>query len=502
MGRVIGRSWWSSAAGGALALSVLFPVTTQLTSAGAGGCDTSRTATVYSGDGSSMSSSSRVTPCLSSTGFGGAETSIVSTSSGALFYEPAIVTPGLAGTGFAAGLPGPRPSTQLSPGGLALSRDHGSSWQFVEPSGQTWVPQDDALYADWTTGWLYYYALSPDPVPQSGTALEDQLPAGYAQINASPDEGRTWYHTSIPGYVEAENPRFASAPVPAGGAGTADGSDVVYWCGNDMLFAPSLGAPSYRACYRSLDRGLTWSFASILFSTPVPRHPECGTNGENFSASDGNYPEGAPDGSLYVEVDCGSTTYLARSTDEGATWPIVVDRSTPVTLPADGELRIDPAGNFYLVALEGDALDLWVSTDHGESWSAPHDMTVPGASSVYQWAVAERGTGEVAVSYLARSPSGTGYDGFLSVTQDALDTNPTFYGTTLDAPGTPVYAGTPPQARDDFIGVDISPDGTPWASFYGSCAPGDPDPGCSGQSGNPLANKALVGHLGGLGPLP
>lgn len=501
MGRIIRHSRWCLA-GGVLALSVLTPATTQLTSGGTGGCDTARPATMYSGDGTLTSSTLAVTPCLSSTGFGGAETSIVATSSGALFYEPAIITPGVAGTGFLTGLPGPRPSTQLSPGGLARRTDQGSSWQFVEPSGQTWVPQDDSLYADWTTGWLYYYALSPDPVPQSGTALQDQLPAGYAQINASPDDGTTWYHTSIPGFVESENPRFASAPVPAGGAETVGGRDVVYWCGNDVLFAPSLGAPSYRACYRSLDSGVTWSFASILFTTPVPQHSVCGTAGENFSASDGNYPEGAPDGSLYTEVNCGSTTYLARSTDEGGTWPIVMDGSAPVTLPADGELRIDPAGNLYLLALQGDALDLWVSTDQGATWSGPRDMTVPGATSVYQWAVAERGIGEVAVSYLADTSSGTGYDGFLSVTQDALDASPTFYGTTLDSPASPVYSGSPPEARDDFIGVDIAPDGTPWASFYGSCASGDPDPGCAGQSGDPLANKALVGHLAGLSPLP
>jgi len=497
MRRIVLHSPVLLAAGGALSLLVLLPATTQLAGGSTGGCDPSRPAVAYDGHGHVVSSPTAPTPCLSSTGYGGAETSIVSTADGTLVYEPAIITPGLAGTGFVDGLPGPRPSTQLSPGGLAVSSNQGSSWQFQKPAGQTWVPQDDALYTDWSSGWLYYYALSPDPAPQSGTAVQDQLPAGYAQINASPDDGKTWFHTSIPGHIESENPRFTAAPVPSGGAPTANHGDVVYWCGNNMLFTPS-----YRACYRSLDSGISWTFASLLFSSPVPQHSQCGTKAETFNAGDGNYPEGAPDGSLYVLVNCGSTTYLARSTDEGATWPILMNGSSPRTVPADGELRVDPAGNLYLVALQGEALQLWVSTDHGTTWRAPQDMTVPGATAITQWAMAEAGNGEVAVSYLADTATGTGYDGFLSVTQDALAASPTFYGTTLDAPGNPVYSGSPAPARDDFIGVDIAPDGTPWASFFGSCSATDPDPGCTGQSGDPEANKAMVGHLAGLPALP
>ncbi len=474
------------------------------------GCSPTRSAVAFLGDGTVLSRTSSVVPCLGTTGFGGAETRVVVTKDGTIVDEPAIVTPGLAGTGFAPGLPGPRPSTQLSPGGLAVSHDDGVHWSLVKPAGQTWVPQDDQLYADRSTGWLYYYALSPDPVPQSGTPLQDQLPAGYAQLMASPDDGATWFHTALPGYVESENPRFTSAPAPAGErqpSSYAAGADVLYWCGNDMLFtwtanqvaAGSAGVqpvPGYRACYRSFNGGVSWAFASVLFSTPLPQHRQCGTHGENFSATDPNYPQGAPDGSLYVLVSCGSTTYLARSTDEGTTWPLVMNSDgTPRTVPADGELRVDGDGHLYLVAQRGDALDLWTSVTGGETWQGPQDMTVPGASGILQWYMAEAGSGEVAVSYLADTASGTGYDGFLSVTFDALRHKATFYGTTLDDPATPVYAGTPPQARDDFVGVDIGPDGTPWASFYGSCSATSGDPACVGQSGDPEANVAYVGHL-------
>jgi len=481
------------------------------------GCDGSRTPVSFTGDGQSLAVPASVVPCLSTTGFGGAETRVVVTTDGTVVYEPAIITPGLAGTGYLAGVPGPHLSTQVSPGGLAVSHDQAGTWNFVEPAGQTWVPQDDQLYADRTTGWLYYYALSPDPVPQAGTPLQDQLPAGYAQLMASPDDGRSWYHSALPGYLESENPRFTAARAPdrqQGPTSYAASPDVVYWCGNNALFTWAANeavagvagvqpAPSYRACYRSLNGGVSWSFASILFSTPLPQHSACGTAGENFNAGDANYPQGAPDGSLYVLVSCGNSTYLARSTDEAASFPILTNTNGSLRrAPANGELRVDPIGNLYLVAQAGDALDLWTSTDQGRTWQGPSDMTVPGSKNISEWAMAEAGRGEVEVSYLADTSAGTGLDGFASVTRDALATAPAFIGTTLDDPSVPVYAGTPAEARDDFVGADIGPDGTPWASFFGSCSATDTDPGCAGQSGNPEANKSFIGHLTGLGPVP
>lgn len=483
----------------ALALMLLPSAGTQLTG-GSGGspvtCAPGRSAETYTGTGQVLTTASAVVPCAGTTGFGGAETRIVVTAGGSLVVEPAIETPGLLGTGFLPGAPGPRPSTQLSPGGLAVRAPGGSTWSFVEPGSQTWVPQDDQLYADRTTGWLYYYALSPDPVPQSSSPVITQLPAGYAQLEASPD-GTTWYHTALPGFVESENPRFTSAPAPAGGA-VPSGADIVYWCGNNMLFTPS-----YRACYRSLDSGRTWNFASVVLSTPLPQHPQCGDNGETFGAGDGNFPQGAPDGSLYELVACGSTTYLSRSTDEAATWPLVDGTGgAPVRLPGDGELRVGPDGSLYLVVQSGDALNLWVSTDGGRTWRGPQDLTMPGATAVNEWFMAESGDGEVAVSYLADNPASSGLDAYLSVTRDALDADPVIYGATLEDPSVPDYAGSPTPARDDFVGVDIAPDGTPWASFFASCSATDPDPGCAGQSGNSLADKTVVGSLSGLGPLP
>jgi hypothetical protein len=296
--------------------------------------------------------------------------------------------------------------------------------------------------------------------------------------------------------VESENPRFAAAPAPQGGAQpVGDYAHVTYWCGNDMLFywaAPVI--PGYRTCYRSLDGGVTWSQASTLFSQPLPVHSECGTNPEVFNAGDGNYPEPAPDGTLYVTVVCGANTFLAKSNDEGSTWPILRNRQgAPLTIPPTDELRVDEIGNLYSVHLDGTHLLLRTSSNGGLDWSAPVDMTAKGVTSISQWFVAQRGS-EVAVSYLAGTGGASGLDGYLTVTKDALTATPLFWSSTINPPGQPLVAGSPAQARDDFIGADIGPDGTPWASFYTSCSNAS-TPGCAGAPLDPQASGAVAGRL-------
>jgi hypothetical protein len=439
-------------------------------------------------------------PCLVATGFGGSETQMAVTQDNTLVYEPAILTPGLAGTGYGAGLPGPQPTTQLSPGGLALSSDEGGSWSFDLPGGATWVPQDDAIYVDRTTGRIFFYALSPNPVPDTGSVpLQDQSPAGQAHLLASGDDGRTWTETALEGFVESENPRFTTAPPPVGAPRPANYPDVAYWCGNNVVKA-GLPVPSYRACYRSLDAGTTWQFASLLSSSPVPQQSACGANGETLQDGDPNYPEGAPDGSLYAEDNCGSSTFLARSTDEGATWPLVTKNGTPVTLPADGELRVGSSGELFLFyQASSGAIVAQISGDGGRTWSAVEPLTPNGVGPIAQWAVSERGAGQVALSYLVERGSSSVYDGWLTWTSDLGAADPVLWAATLNPAADPMRTSTPPPARDDFIGADVGPDGTPWASFAASC-PG-PVPGgeaCVGQSSDPEANEAVAGRfLGG-----
>src|SRR5581483_8251697 len=468
-----------------------------VTPTGGAGCSTSRVAVAHHAGGAVVAGATGApVPCQVQTGFGGAETRIAVTKDGTVVYEPATQTPGLLGTGFVPGAPGPKLSTSLQTGGLATTSDQGAHWQFVKPGGATWVPQDDQIYVDRTTGRIFYYALSPNPVPQtSDVPIEDQIPAGHAHLMVSGNDGKTWSYSALTPFVESENPRFATAPAPKGGAQPVGYPNDSYWCGNDMLFfwaAPVI--PGYRTCYRSLNGGRSWTQMSTLFSQPVPVHSECGTNPEVFNAGDGNYPEPAPDGSLFVTVVCGSNTFLAKSTNEGSTWPILKNRTgNPLTIPPTDELRVDETGNLYSVHLNGKQLLLRISRDGGLDWSAPLDMTAPGVTSISQWFVAQRGSA-VAVSYLATTGSSAGLDGYLTVTRDALATSPLFWSSTINPPGKPLVTGSPAEARDDFIGADIGPDGTPWASFFTSCSDAS-TPGCAGAPADPQATGAVAGRL-------
>src|SRR5206468_6790781 len=124
---------------------------------------------------------------------------------------------------------------------------------------------------------------------------------------------------------------------------------------NVGFVSPVIGG---RLCFHSLDGGDSWSQGAVLFTGTAPQHPECGASGESYSAIDGYYPQAAPDGRLYVMVSCGGTTYLARSSDEASTFPVIHAQGKPVTLPvpASGpgdiggtsELRIGRDGTFVL----------------------------------------------------------------------------------------------------------------------------------------------------------
>src|SRR5439155_266095 len=107
-------------------------------------------------------------------------------------------------------------------------------------------------------------------------------------------------------------------------------------------------------------------------------------------------------------VQCGGQNYLARSTDEGSTWPILHGSDgAPVTVPASPvpaacgspappgfgtafaalggggpQLRVDTAGNLYAVEKATDdachsTLLLRISQDGGLTWNARLNMVAP-----------------------------------------------------------------------------------------------------------------------------
>jgi hypothetical protein len=240
-----------------------------------------------------------------------------------------------------------------------------------------------------------------------------------------------------------------------------------------------------RTCYRTLDGGAQWDRRAILFTAGVPRHSTCGTKSEGFSAGDGNYPQGGPDGSLWVMVECGGVTYLARSTDEAKSFPILhPGGGAPLTIPftktsqsssspfaalgAQHELRVDNRGNLYAFEVDGTALLMRVSRTGGHSWSPPVNLTAPAVrhASLYQWQVALGAPGQVAASYLVPRSSG-GWDGYVSITREALASSPVVFASKVNPSTSPMASKG--GVGDDFIDVDVGPDGSAWAAFWADC---------------------------------
>jgi hypothetical protein len=211
-------------------------------------------------------------------------------------------------------------------------------------------------------------------------------------------------------------------------------------------------------------------------------------------------------------------TFLARSTDQAGSFPILKDSAGPVTLPVkatDGrpELRVanvgtkeNPVEVLYLAYQVGTKIVMKTATVPGYDasgtltsplqWSDEIVLTpsnvVPnpnGVTGIDRWALAVQGK-KVAVSYVAQtSASGADRNGFISLTSDALATPAQMVIWTASVNTTPLLHGASTSAKDDFIDVTIAPDGRPWASFYSACSAQDPtaarnDPACEGAYAN------------------
>jgi hypothetical protein len=466
------------------------------------------------------------TACGVSTGYPGAESHLVIRNDGSVVYTPAVLPSGLLGTGTAPVDENGQSQSNASPGALAVTGDDGAHWRVVKPAGVTWNPTDHSDYVDPVTGRLFFEDYGPIPLaPSLGPQQE-----GPAHINWS-DDLRHWHHTVIAGLTLPENPRFTSGRVPKGSSKPHGYRTVLYFCANTNVgfVSPVIAG---RLCFRSLDGGSTWQQRSVLLTGSAPQHPECGGQGEVYSAIDGYYPQAAPDGSLYVMVACGGSTYLARSTDEAATFPVLRGQSKPVTLPVptpslgdvggSPELRIAADGTFLLAYQQGNHLLLRLSATRGVTWSKPLDVTAPGVTAIQQWALASNAAGDVAFGYLGHRKGQSTWDAYLTSGRDVLTAmrsarGPVFVSGQLNRPGHPMLYGDSVQGSgylqgpggteipypppfnnqmfgNDFIGAAIAPDGTPWASFTQDCGPTSDSRGCRHQHDQ---TRGFAGRLAG-----
>ena len=464
------------------------------------------------------------TACGGITGYPGAESHLVAMRDGTVVFTPAVLPQGVAGTGVASVPVGDHSQSNASPGALVATHDEGAHWQLVKPSGVTWNPTDHSEYVDPVSGRMFFEDYGPiPPAPQLGAQQE-----GPAYISYSNDL-KHWNHTVINHLTLPENPRFTSGIAPTGQPKPHGYPDVTYFCANTNVgfVSPVIAG---RLCYHSLDGGASWSLPSVLFTGAAPQHSECGGNGENYSAIDGNYPQAAPDGSLYVMVSCGSSTFLARSVDEATTFPVIHEQGKAVTLPVPAtstgtvggtpELRIGHDGTFMLFYQEGQKLLMRLSRTHGDTWTKAYDISAPGITTVKQWSLATAGNSDVAISVLGHGRGESTWNGYLISARDVLagvqsSAGPVFYVGQLNPTNRPLLYGNsvegsgylqgpggvnvpyPPPFNNqmfgnDFIGVTITPDGTPWASFTQDCGTSPDAAGCKMQDDQ---TRGFAGHL-------
>jgi len=168
-----------------------------------------------------------------------------------------------------------------------------------------------------------------------------------------------------------------------------------------------------------------------------------------------------------------------------------------------------------------------VSRDRGRTWGAPVMVAAPGVNEAFYAGVDVGEPGRVAISYYGTTngPGGpfcarttgpdtcetadggegppmsayekTTWNGYLTITVNALDAQPTFQSATVNDPADPLIRTTCGPNRcgqtHDFFDVVVASDGTPYASFIDACS-ADPDEGC-------VLGKGIVGRLVGGPPL-
>ncbi|MGH2729457.1 MAG: hypothetical protein ACRDJI_02490, partial [Actinomycetota bacterium] len=121
---------------------------------------------------------------------------------------------------------------------------------------------------------------------------------------------------------------------------------------------------------------------------------------------------------------------------------------------------------------------LAVSRNGGKSWDDPMMIGPPGLQRSSLPAIDIGADGKIAMTYAGSETTGKNekkwvWNGYITMTADALASNPVFYTGTVSAPSDPLHIGecgtTRCHSLGDFFDVTIAPDGTPWVAYVDAC---------------------------------
>jgi hypothetical protein len=422
------------------------------------GCAPSRPARAYHASGAPVAPAPRkLVPCATETGYYTGETGIGVTQAGTVWFSAANWEWQLARSGDAGAhwqaftVPGPQAYPGCYVGTSAVS-DCDTSEQ-----GKYNTVADAYLYVDPYTSkifWSKTYGL-----------------AVCSSLSMSADDGANWTALTRFACPGGDYEKLAAGPPPAGGATPTGYPDVVYGCVNGP--APVFAAGPSRVCYKSLDGGSTWAPAG--FPVPSPLAPGCAWFQEPQRVG--------PDGTLYMPLNCGlgnnanpaGLIRVALSHDEGTTWSYVevptASTGNAASLIGGVSLDVDRAGILYVVWPGADRrVYLAIGRDHGQTWRGPFAVSPPGVrqSGAPFAQVSARDPGHIAIAYYGYTGSDSSrLNGYLTESFDGRDPNPLLYTAQLNASAQPLYfpvkSGSLP--RNDYLGVTVAPDGTPWTGL-------------------------------------
>jgi hypothetical protein len=397
------------------------------------------------------------------------------------------------------------------------STNEGQTWEAVSPKlpngrNAQLVSFDPYLWVDDTEGADRIFTID--------------LTVACAYLSFSDDEGKTWTTNPVAcGRPVNDHQTLFSGPPAI--SPTLNFPNVVYYCWNDI------GSSS---CSKSLDGGITWvptgspAFSGYDPQAEDPGAPESPT-GHRPANCGGLHGHGhvGQDGTVYIPKGHCGQPWLAISHDEGATWERVQVANNGV---ADHEASIatDAKGNIYYTYVGKDRLIYLVtSKDGGKTWSKPKMIAAPGVNESGIPSLDVGGVGKVAIAYMGTTNSPgqpfpespgtssnpdcivaqlpcpppeeyaqTTWNGYMTISSNALDKEPVFYSSTVNDPKDPLKRGTCGPGRCglqilDFIDVVIAPDGEVWTAWVDACVLACAEKDGTQDSGS----EAVVGHLVG-----
>lgn len=389
-------------------------------------------------------------------------------------------------------------------GGTALpstiyyrSVDGGATWTDVTPNvaGVNTHPTtfDPYVYVDPTTGRVFAMDMGPH--------------VACNKVSWSDDDGRTW--TTRDGACPlpvADHPSLFAGPKVGPLAEASAVTDEptgypnnVYLCSNQVADVQ---------CSLSPDGGLTW-----LPSQPVwlgvddDRLPPSGPEDTSWLCGSltGHGHASWVDGTVYLGRGYCGEPQVGISRDGGLDWETVVisdDEEHELYGGHDVSIGTDAAGTAYAfwVAGEGAGVFLSTSTDQGQTWSEPLNVTAPGVTAAKLPSLVAGSEGRVAFQYVGtETPSGWAvhdedengdlvhpeeyrnatWNVYIGVSLNADAEDPVFMTTTVNDPDKPIKRGgcegrCPGNSTEgglyDFLDIDIDPvTGRIWSAIVDVC---------------------------------